>query len=160
MLSLVITITVPSFAISSFELEVPWQDTPRLLDDPLEKDGVSEVYRFGGKDRLEFHRADVLNRYADVQRILPRGSSVRGWLLGIGSQAIPDRFEHGTEIPSFVTVTDQYMNKYRSSVSFWADRNEGLRRAASKSKRKGLFECPDPGFGHSLVEEQEAADKK
>lgn len=145
MLSLVITINLPCFAISSFDLEVPWGDTVRFLEDPLQVDGTSEVYRFGGRDQLEFHREEVLNHYADVRRILPRGSSVTGLLLAIGHQGIPDDFRHGAYIPAFVTVYDQYSFKHRSPISLWADRSAKRRPTANpKAKRKRLFECPDP----------------
>jgi hypothetical protein len=68
---LVITIELSGFAVSSFDLELPWTDTIRLLEDPLEIDGASTVYRFGGRDSLEFNRDEVLNHRADVQRIMP-----------------------------------------------------------------------------------------
>src|ERR1700740_2140506 len=36
-------------AISAFELEVPWAGAVRCLEDPLEVDGTSTVYKFGGR---------------------------------------------------------------------------------------------------------------
>lgn len=143
--SLVVTINVRSFAISAFELEVPWGDTVRFLEDPLEINGTSEIYRFGGRYQLEFHRNEVLNHHADVRRILRRGSSLTGLLLAIGGQGIPDEFRHGTDIPAFVIVYDQYNWEHRSPISLWADRSAKLRPAANpKAKRRRLFECPDP----------------
>jgi hypothetical protein len=142
---LMVTAHLAGLAISAFELEVPWAGTVRCLEDPLEVDGTSTVYRFGGRDSLEFDREKVLNHQADVRRILPRGASIRGCLLAVGSQSIPDHFQHGETIPVFVNVYDQYTNAYRWPVSLWADRSEKLRPAAQpKAKRKGLFECLDP----------------
>jgi hypothetical protein len=132
-------------AISAFDLEVPWGGAVRCLEDPLEVDGTSTVYKFGGKDSLEFDRDQVLNHQADVRRILPRGASLKGSLLAVGSQSIPDHFRHGENIPVFVTIYDQYSHSCRSPVSLWADRGEKLLPAAQpKAKRKGLLECLDP----------------
>jgi hypothetical protein len=153
---LVITIELSGFAVSSFDLELPWTDTIRLLEDPLEIDGASTVYRFGGRDSLEFNRDEVLNHRADVQRIMPRGSSLKGCLLGIGTQSIPEQFPHGATIPAFGKITDQYMNHYRSAISLWASRPEKLRRAARpKSQRKRLFECPDSVFDPSRIDQDD-----
>jgi hypothetical protein len=142
---LTVTARLAGLAISAFELEVPWAGTVRCLEDPLEVDGTSTVYRFGGRDSLEFDREKVLNHQADERRILPRGASIKGCLLAVGSQSIPDHFQHGETIPLFVAIYDQYTNAYRWPVSLWADRSEKLRPAAQpKAKRKGLFECLDP----------------
>jgi len=66
-----ISIKLPNFAISVFRLEVPWRNEYYWLQDPLETDGRSENYRFGGLD-LEFHRSQVLNHYADVRKTYRR----------------------------------------------------------------------------------------
>ena len=157
MLSLVITINTPSFAISAFELEVPWGDTMRLLEDPLHTN--RKVYWW--RD-IEFDRSEVLNHRTDVRQILPNGYSLMGLLLGMGAQAIPDRFAHGAEIPAFVTVIDQFMRKYRSPVSFWADRSDRIRRAAPGvgPARGRLFERPDPGFDHRATERSSSQPSK
>jgi hypothetical protein len=152
----IITIRLSGFAVSSFDLEIPWEDPVRLLEDPMEIEGVSRVYRFGGWDSLEFNRDEVLNHRADVQRIMPRGSSLKGCLLGIGTQSIPEHFPHGATIPAFVTVSDQYMHHYRSAISLWASRPEKLRRAARpKSQRKRLFECPDSVFDPCRIDQDD-----
>ena len=142
---LIVTARLAGVAISAFELEVPWAGTVRCLEDPLAVDGTSTVYRFGGRDSLEFDREIVLNHQADVRRILLRGASIKGCLLAVGSQSIPDHFQHGETIPIFVNILDQYTNAYRWPVSLWADRSEKLRPAAQpKARRKRLFECLDP----------------
>lgn len=159
--SLKITVNQPAFAISAIELEVPWGDWVRLLQDPQRVDCDSRAYQFGGWPCLEFDREDVLNHHADVRRLIRCGSSIEGLLLGTGSRSIPDEFQHGASIPAIVTIYDQYMNKYRSSVSLWADRSEKLRRAAHpKPKRKRLFECPDSNSWHGSRELHEAEQKK
>ena len=45
----VITVNLPKFAISGFGLELPWKSYVRWLEDPLELDGRSVLYRFSGK---------------------------------------------------------------------------------------------------------------
>lgn len=148
---LTITTELPGFAISSFDLELPWRDRIRWLEEPLEISGTPGVYQFGGTDSLELDRADVLNHHADAQRILPLGTSLRGCLLGVGSQSMPDHFRHGQSIPAFITVHDQHIREYRSTVSLWADRSAKLRGAARPTaKRKRLFDCPDSKAKYNL----------
>ena len=66
---LVITNNRQAFAISSFELELPWKQTHfQWIEDPLVIDGTSQCYRFMGNDILEFERGQVLNHFADVRR--------------------------------------------------------------------------------------------
>jgi hypothetical protein len=132
---LTITINLPGFAISAFGLELPWTGEIRWLEDPLEIDGSSNVYRFGGRNLPEFERDRVLNHFAEVRLIHSRGSSLKGCLLGIGTVPIPDRFPHGAMIPGFVTVSDQYWREYRSSVSLWADRKQELLPALVQKSR-------------------------
>lgn len=144
---LTIAINLPRFAISAFDLELPWTSEIRWLEDPREIGGGSNVYKFGGRNLPEFERNRVLNHFADVARILPRGSSLKGCLLGIGTSPIPDCFSHGAIIPGFLIVFDQYGRRYRSSVSLWSDRKQDLAPGTcSKVTRKRLFECPDKDF--------------
>jgi hypothetical protein len=148
-----ITINLRRFGISAFGLELPWKCAVRWLQDPLEIDGTSEVYRFDGNDYLpDFERTQVLNHHANVCRTLSRGSSVEGCLLGLGDQCIPDAFRHGMMIPGFLIVFDQFSREYRSPISLWADRSQKLppsnRRQAT---RKRLFDCPDPGYCHASL---------
>jgi hypothetical protein len=146
-INLIVTMKIPRFAISAFELELSWKNAVRWLEDPLEIDGRSSVYRFGGRYLPEFERDQVLNHFADVRRIHSRGSSLKGCLLGIDTEPIPVRFHHGAMIPGFVIVIDQYGHRYRSPISLWTDRSQELLPGArSKVTRKRLFECPDPGF--------------
>ena len=142
MLFLTITVNVGLFAISSFGLEVPWDDeTIRFLEDPRELDG-SEVYRlWAGGGPIEFHRDQVINHYADVRHMIPRGKSITGFLLGMGMAEIPEEYKHGTSIPAMLTIFDQNGQEYPSPVSLWADRSAPRRRAAPKCKP--IFEMHD-----------------
>jgi hypothetical protein len=141
-----ITVNLPKFAIAGFGLELPWKSQIRWLEDPLEIGGDSVVYRFGGKESLEFERSQVLNHFADVQRLWSRGESLRGSLLGVGNEPIPEEFRHGAMIPAFLIIHDQFLRPYRSSVSLWTDRiTTPVRDVRSEARRKGgLLDRPDP----------------
>lgn len=158
--SLIITPNLSGFSISAFHLELPWEDTIQWLSDPLDNNAASTGYRFGGQGGLEFDRDQVLNHHADIRRIIPRGVSLSGLLLGFGSGSIPDRFRHGAMIPAFISITDQYMCKSRSPVTLWADRSARLSPATRPTRRrKRLFECPDPGFGDAARTQHETEDE-
>jgi hypothetical protein len=136
---LTITNNRPAFAISSFDLELPWKKTYlHWLEDPLVIDGSSRCYRFIGPEALEFPRSQVINHYADVTRTFSRGESVTGFLLAIGYDSIPAEFPHGMMIPAFVVIHDQFGGECRVPVELWADRmNKNRRRTPMGVRRKG-----------------------
>jgi hypothetical protein len=151
-----ITINLPRFAISAFGLELPWNCAVHWLEDPLERDDSSKVYRFGGRDLLDFKRGRVLNHRADVCRTLSRGSSLRGCLLGVGDKPMPDHFSHGMMVPCFLSVFDQFGREYREPISLCADRSQKLlRRTRSQAPRKRIFDYPDSGYGHPLLQDDD-----
>jgi len=155
MMDLLITFNLPGFAISAFGLELPWTDEVTWLEDPRETGDRSDVYRFG-RNVLEFDRSLVLNHSADVRLIRPRGSSIRGYLLGTAAEPVPDQFRHGTMIPAFVVVFDQFGNRHRSAISLWSDRSQSrLRHSGVKPKRGGLFDHPDPVFHQPGAEDDQ-----
>jgi hypothetical protein len=144
---LTITFNTSMFAISRFDLELPWAQPYILwLEDPLELDGPSRCYRFHGGDFLEFERDQVINHYANVRRTFSAGQSIQGFLLGTGSEPIPPAFAHGAEIPSFLHIYDQFGRKYRAPVKLRADRSMKDRRDwRSGIRRKGgLLDKRDP----------------
>jgi hypothetical protein len=136
---LVVTNLRPMFAISAFELELPWKnDSFYWLEDPLVIDGSSPLYRFSGACALEFDRSLVINHYADVRRTMSQGQSLKGFLLGFGFDSIPADYPHGTMIPAFLVIYDQLGGKFRSSLQLWVDRTQkNRRRRGSGSSRKG-----------------------
>jgi|SRR5579863_3223785 len=147
-----ITINLPRFAIGGFGLEVEWDCAVDWLDDPSEGERP-DVYRFGGRDLPEFERGQVLNHRADVCHIQSRGSSLRGYLLGVGDNPIPEHIQHGMMIPGFFIVYDQFLRPFRSPISFCADRSQKLLpRTGSKASRKSIFDSSDPEYSHSLLE--------
>lgn len=71
----------------------------------------------------------------------------------MGDKPIPNYIQHGMMIPGFLTVFDQFLRPIRSPISLWADRNQKLpRRTRSRATRKRIFNFPDPGYGHSLLD--------
>ena len=146
-INLTITANLPTFAISAFSLEAPWKnDYFRCLEDPLQLDGPSQNYRFGVRDIPEFEREHVINHCADVTRILPCGHSLKGFLLAVGSDPVPEQFRHGMMIPAFVIVYDQWGRDHRSPVELQAVRNLARPRFTRKS---GLLDRRDSIAGRS-----------
>jgi hypothetical protein len=153
-----ITINLSRFAISAFGLELPWKCAVRWLENPLKIDGTSEAYRFDGRYLPDFERTQVLNHRADVCRTLSRGSSVEGCLLGVADECIPDAFPHGMIIPGFLIVFDQFSREYRSPISLCADRSQKLLPdIRHQVARKRLFDCPDPGYCHASLEDNDTS---
>jgi hypothetical protein len=154
-----ITINLPRIAISGFGLELEWKCAVDWLDDPSEGERP-DVYRFGGRDLPEFKRGQVLNHRADVRHIHSRGSSLRGYLLGVGDNPIPDPIQHGMMIPGFFIVYDQFSRPFRSPISLCANRKRKLLpRTGPHTSRKRIFDCSDPEYGLSLLE-NDAIEKK
>jgi hypothetical protein len=140
-LNLSITINLPKFAISAFRLEPPWKnDSFYWLEDPLEIDGTSRCYRFGSKDLPEFERRQVINHCADVRHVFSLGESLKGFLLGYGSDSITEQFRHGMMIPAIVVVYNQFGHEHRSPVELQVVRNLARPRVLRKSS---LLDCPD-----------------
>ena len=157
-LEVVITFNLPHFAISYFTLELPYKGMVHWLPDPLEYfDTKLKDYVFRGQYPLIIPRGRVLNHLADVRRVYSRGDSLKGELLGIGEEPIPENFKHGEMIPAFLTVSDQYGREYRSAVSLWADRMErpSQRKRAEIWPRGGLLDKLDPGFEPAPSEEED-----
>jgi hypothetical protein len=155
-----ITINLPRFAIGGFGLELEWECAVDWLEDPNEGERP-DIYRFGGRELPEFKRGQVLNHRADVCQIHPRGSSLRGYLLGVGDNPIPDRIQHGMMIPGFLSVFDQFSRPFRSPISLWANRSKKLLSSTrSKTSRKRIFDISDPEYGHSLLENDVIEEKE
>jgi hypothetical protein len=146
--NVVITSRLPTFAISDFDIQTPWPtEYFRWLEDPLLIDGHSRRYRFGVPEVQDFERDQVINHYADVRHILRFGHSLSGYLLGIGHETIPERFQHGMMVPAFVIIYDQLGHEHRSPVELQAIRNRTRPRVLRKST---LLSRPDSIAGRKL----------
>jgi hypothetical protein len=141
-INLAITANQPTFAISAFSLDTPWEnDYFRCLEDPAQLVGPSRNYRFGARGVPQFERDHVINHCADVTRVLPVGHSLKGSLLVVGSDPIPSRFGHGSMLPAFVIVYDQFGHDHRSPVELQVVRNQTQPRVLRK---RNLLEHRDP----------------
>jgi hypothetical protein len=149
-INLVVTSRVSGFAVSHIELELPWEHTHvQWLEDPKVIDGPSRCYRFFGNQTLEFERNLVLNHRLKMTQRFSAGESAEGFLLGLGSEPIPEEHPHGKMIPAFVVIYDQFARMCRVPVKLWADRStRNIRRAQSGARRKGrLLDKRDPIVG-------------
>ena len=136
----------PTFAISRFELELPWKQMYfQWLEEAVARDCKSSCYRFAGNPSLEFERSLVINHYADLTNTFSAGQSVKGFLLGFGRDPIPEEFPHGSMIPASVRIYDQHEHKYVAPVNLWADRNQKTVRAPRWTERRngGLLDKRD-----------------
>ena len=143
---LVITFNTAGFAISRFQLKLPWAQTNFIwLEDPRVIDGRCPNYSFYSGESLEFERSLVINHFADVRQRFSAGESIEGYLLGRGFDSIPAHIPHGTMIPAFVILYDQFAREFRAPVSLWADRSKkrSLRAQSGVPRRGGLLSKRD-----------------
>jgi hypothetical protein len=130
-----ITIKESTFAVADILLELPWTDRAlSLIKDPLESGAQNESYQFPGNDTLAFGREVVINHFVNMQRLLPKGKTIEGLLLWVGSESIPDAFVHGASFPATVVVIDQYNNHFPYEATLWSDRSG--RRVRDKVKER------------------------
>jgi hypothetical protein len=138
-INLVVTSRASGFAVSYIELELPWKHTHvQWLEDPKVIDGHSRCYRFFGDQTLEFERNLVLNHHLKRTQRFSAGESAEGYLLGLGSEPIPEEHPHGKMILAFVIIYDQFLRMCRVPVKLWADRStRNIRPAGWGARRKG-----------------------
>ena len=138
-INLVVTSKISGFAVSGIELKLPWKHTHvQWLEDPKLIVSRSLCYRFFGTETLEIERELVLNHRLKVTRLFSRGESAEGFLLGIGSEPIPEEYPHGKMIPAFVVIYDQFARMCRVPVKLWADRSTRNTKSAQVGEiRKG-----------------------
>lgn len=140
-----ITSNLPAFAPSRFILGLPWEDTQTYwLKDPLTNSWPPRpVYSFYAAPTLRYKRDDVLNHRTDVRKVLRRGYSMQGYLLGAGGP-MPDDMQHGTKIPTMFSVVDQFGRPYPKPIPLWLDRTKRLLRETPKmTPRRVLFDVRD-----------------
>jgi hypothetical protein len=143
-INLVVTSRVSGLAVSYIELELPWEHTHvQWLEDPKVIDGPSRCYRFFGNQTLEFERNLVLNHRLKRTQRFSAGESAEGFLLGLGSEPIPEESPHGKMIPAFLVIYDQFARMCRVPVELWADRTARNTRPAGARRKSGLFDKRD-----------------
>jgi len=150
-----ITIDLPAFAISRFDLELPWSDPSiSLLEDPNETGDPHGEYCFPGETLYKFHRSLVINHYADVTRMRSCGETLVGFLLWAGMNPIPDDWPLRKKIPAFVIVYDQFCITHRYPVTLMdLHSKKSFPPERRKSTRKPLFEYRDQKPGPAELQE-------
>jgi hypothetical protein len=141
-----------AITIYKWELELPWQDSQfRWLDDPEECAQDPSLYTLPGFIPLTFAREMVINH----RRLLTRGHSLRGLLLGYGYESIPDRYRHGSSIEVKLSLVDQVGRSFPSSFSLRVDRMVSSRPKRKISNRGPLLDRPDQPNAKRPVELRE-----
>lgn len=117
-------------------LILPWEDSLfSWLPDPAESAPAESLYRFPGKNPLEYPRQMVINHRTYERGRLRRGDLIRGLLLATSPEPIPDRFHHGASVSAELQIFDQWEQCFHSDVSLWVDRSVRLRRQLSSRRR-------------------------
>jgi hypothetical protein len=148
-ISLRIAINRAIVGIGDFCLELPWTDgDTKWL-------GVSQShsdrYRFPGGSGPEFEKEVVINHFAGLSRKFRRGDFFQGFLLGFGSEPIPDDITMGAQVDAFITVTDQFDVPCTVPISLFADRSQKNRRRPRRNlSRESLFDKSDVYAGSNF----------
>ena len=103
------------------------------------------MYQIPGCVGLRYSRDAVINH----RRLLKRGYSLNGLLLGYGYESIPDSFRHGATIDARVVLIDEMGHGFSEPVQLWADRSAKIgRRRSKKISGPGLLEKRDYANGN------------
>jgi hypothetical protein len=141
-ISLAITSLRRNFAVSHYELELPWKlGAFTWLEDPKNLVPPRQEYRFGGTNDLQFDRDLVINHELRVTHCFADGESVEGLLLGCDQGTIPDDVRHGAMIAGYLILRNQRSREFRAPIELWC--NRGQRKAPIRTKRRSLFESRD-----------------
>jgi len=154
-INLVVTSRVSGFAVSHIELQLPWEQAlVQWLEDPKVIDGPSSCYHFFGNTTLEFDRNLVLNHRLQLTQRFSAGESAEGFLLGLGSEPIPEEYHHGKMIPAFVVIYDQFARMCQVTIQLWADRSTTrIRPTRSDTMLKGkLLDKRDPIVPYPILD--------
>jgi hypothetical protein len=140
-LALHVAVDLPAFGIWGWKLDLPWEDPQfQWLTDPSEQRSLDNMYQVPGCPRLSFPREEVINH----RRLLRRGHSLDGLLLGWGFESIPDTYRHGTKIEASLVLIDEMERGFTTPVQLWANRGARIDGQWRKKKtRPGLLEKLD-----------------
>ena len=131
MLSLHIATDLPALEIYDWRLDLPWEDPQfQWLPDP-----PNDIYEF--PDHQTYPRDAVLNH----RRVVHRGRSLDGLLLGFGVESIPESYRHGKFISASIVLIDGMGRPFPTSIQLWVDRAARRdRKTTKKNTRRRLFE--------------------
>jgi|HubBroStandDraft_4_1064222.scaffolds.fasta_scaffold531741_1 hypothetical protein len=110
-------------------IELPWLDPEfHLLKDPWQKIPREHSYSSPNAPTLPFERDAVINHRFGHQGRLSPGDSLDGMLLGAGSKAIPDQYQHREGVKVQLLIVDGQGKVYQENPRVMLDRSEQLRR--------------------------------
>ena len=125
--------------IARVVLHLPWDDPFfQWIPDPSERG--AEMYSLPGTS-LHYGRDQVINHRIGQGQALSPGRSLSGILLGCGMD-MPRTVLHGSEIPAFLHIFDQFGREYSAGMPLRVHRLNVPARPR-KSARKPLFSCSD-----------------
>ena len=131
--SLSVVVNMPNFALTAFDLELPWKATPIFIEPP----SGQAPYKLPNGD--QYPQDVVINHFANPQRLLRRGQVIEGLLLAWSFESIPADYAHGSEIPASLIIYDQFAESYKQSIILWAQRDWLAMPRRRASTRKPLF---------------------
>lgn len=127
--------------IASANLHLPWDDPHfQWIVDPSGNGGHDGMYSVPGTC-LSYPRDQIINHFIGCGHALTQGRSLSGMLLGLGMD-MPKTVLHGSEVPAFLCIFDQFGREYSAAMPLRAHRVRAS--GPKKSARKPLFSCPDP----------------
>jgi len=129
------------FALSGFELYLPWKDTPAtLLPDPADPSAPT-IYRFSGYNASQYDKSEVI---CQSGKTLRRGQPLEGYLLAVDPEPVPSEIRHRTDVTAKLTIFDQFDQGYSYDVVLRVDRSvEWGPKPVVPKRRSRLFDRPD-----------------
>jgi len=136
MVSLHVAVDLPVLEIWEWRLNLPWEDPQfQWLSEPPRSGSANNIYEF--PDHQTYPGDAVLNH----RRVVHRGRSLDGFLLGFGFESIPDCFSHRQFIPASIVLIDGMRHQFPASVQLWVNRAATIdRKRTNKNTRRRLFE--------------------
>jgi hypothetical protein len=117
----IINISTFPVVLRGFDLQVPWNDQDfRFLHDPREAAHPREYYEMPMMT-LHFPVGGVINHRTFNSGKMTPGDVIEGFILAVGTTAIPRLYKHGDEIEMKLSVYDQRGKPHSIQLTFWVD---------------------------------------
>jgi len=144
--ALICNVSPRRIRLEQCRIDLPWDDPDfSLLEAPWLKQPGKFTYSPSRAPTYSFEREVVLNHRFGRQGGLNSGDSLDGFILGTGSQAIPDHYQQRQGVDVQLAIIDGRGNIFRESARVMLDRSEQLKRASAGNRRKRI-----PIFDHNL----------
>jgi hypothetical protein len=122
-LPLQITVNVPIFVLAGVAISL--DRYPNLWFRPLDENPRDEWphYAFYGRSELKFDRSETINRFVAAPREFRRGQVLRGLLLALSNDPLPEEIAFGETLRGALTIYDQFECKHVAKFALQADRS-------------------------------------